>query len=54
MYLDVLHTYAGNLAMESEARDGLFACIEGLLDARYGGVIEKAYLCDLIVARRLQ
>jgi SAM-dependent methyltransferase len=53
LYMDVLHTYAGNLAMEADARNGLFSCIAQLLDERYGGKIEKAYLCDLIVARRL-
>jgi SAM-dependent methyltransferase len=52
MYLDVLHTYAGNLAMEPDARAGLFGCIEKLLGERYGGEIAKAYLCDLIVARK--
>jgi SAM-dependent methyltransferase len=53
LYMDVLNTYAGNLAMSQADRNGLFACIEQLLEKRYGGVIEKAYLCDLIVARRL-
>jgi SAM-dependent methyltransferase len=52
MYLDVLHTYAGNLTMDPEAREGLFACIERLLDERYGGRIQKAYLCDLLIAKR--
>ena len=52
LYMDVLHTYAANLAMPEADRDGLFACIEQVLSTRYGGVIEKAYLCDLIVARR--
>jgi SAM-dependent methyltransferase len=54
MYLDVLSTYAGNLAMQPAAREGLFACIEQLLQTKYNGRIQKAYLCDLIVAKRNQ
>jgi SAM-dependent methyltransferase len=52
LYLDVLQTYSGHLAMTQAAREGLFTCIRDLLDSRYGGKVQKAYLCDLIVARR--
>ena len=50
-YLDVLRTYSGHRALAPELRHGLLACIERLIDARYGGAITKRYLYELRVAR---
>ncbi|MCC6268958.1 MAG: class I SAM-dependent methyltransferase [Dehalococcoidia bacterium] len=51
-YLDVLQTYSGHIALEPENADGLYRCIRELIDNKYGGHIEKAYLFQLILARR--
>jgi SAM-dependent methyltransferase len=51
-YLDVLRTYSGHRALTPQRRDGLLACIGGLIDGRYGGTITKRYLYELRVARR--
>lgn len=51
-YLDVLQTYSGMIALEHPQRDGLLACIQKLIDGRYGGRIKKAYLFQMVVARR--
>ena len=51
-YLDVLNTYSGHRDLSPEAHDGLFACIAGLIDRRFGGRIVKRYRNDLAVARR--
>jgi SAM-dependent methyltransferase len=51
-YLDVLLTYSGHLALESEARAGLLGCIARVIDTRYGGRIAKRYLNLLHVACR--
>ncbi len=52
-YLDVLRTYSGHRALPAVQRDGLLACIAGLIDSRYGGRITKRYLNELVVARRV-
>ena len=51
-YLDVLQTYSGHIALEPEHADGLYRCVRELIDNKYGGHIEKAYLFQLILARR--
>ena len=51
-YVDVLLTYSNHLALPSEAREGLLACIARLIDTRHGGAITKRYLNMLHVARR--
>lgn len=53
-YLDVLRTYSGHRALPAPARDGLLACIAGLIDRRYGGSVTKRYLHELITARRVR
>ncbi|MEW2166246.1 class I SAM-dependent methyltransferase [Streptomyces sp. NPDC007084] len=53
-YLDVLRTYSGHRALPAPARDGLLACIAGLIDRRYGGSVTKRYLHELITARRVE
>jgi SAM-dependent methyltransferase len=50
-YLDLLHTYSGHRALESERRTGLIECIRQLIDGRYGGSISKRYLTELRAAR---
>lgn len=52
-YLDVLRTYSGHQTVEPDALDGLLRCIEELIDDRYNGRIEKRYLNELRLARRL-
>ncbi|MGW6906243.1 class I SAM-dependent methyltransferase [Streptomyces sp. NPDC054940] len=51
-YLDVLRTYSGHRALPEAARNGLFACIAGLIDRRYGGRVTKRYLIELGVSPR--
>lgn len=51
-YLDVLRTYSGHIALEEPNRSRLYACIGRLIDSKYGGRIEKAYLTQLTIARR--
>ncbi|MBB5786595.1 class I SAM-dependent methyltransferase [Jiangella mangrovi] len=50
-YLDLLSTYSGHRALRPDLRRGLFDCIGGLIDGRYGGHITKAYLYELRVTR---
>ncbi|RBM19033.1 class I SAM-dependent methyltransferase [Streptomyces sp. PT12] len=51
-YLDLLRTYSGHRALPEAARDGLLACVAGLIDGRYGGRVTKRYLIELAVSRR--
>jgi SAM-dependent methyltransferase len=51
-YRELLLTYSGHIAMDRDSRRGLLACIEGLIESRYGGRIAKRYLTELCVARR--
>ncbi|GLW09600.1 methyltransferase type 11 [Microtetraspora sp. NBRC 13810] len=51
-YLDLLRTYSGHLALLAAARDGLLACVGGLIDGRYGGSVTKRYLTELRLAQR--
>jgi SAM-dependent methyltransferase len=51
-YLDTLLTYSGHIALPTEQREGLLACIANLIESRNGGRITKRYLTELRVARR--
>ncbi|MEV7914803.1 class I SAM-dependent methyltransferase [Streptomyces griseus] len=51
-YLDVLRTYSGHRALPDAARNGLLACVAGLIDGRYGGRVTKRYLIELAVSHR--
>lgn len=51
-YLDVLRTYSGHIALEPENAEGLYRCIRELIDGKYDSHIEKAYLFQLVLARR--
>ncbi|MET7939544.1 class I SAM-dependent methyltransferase [Streptomyces sp. NPDC005302] len=53
-YLDVLRTYSGHRALPAPAREGLLACLAGLIDNEYGGSVTKRYLHELITARRVE
>lgn len=53
-YLDLLSTYSGHRALRPDQRTGLFDCIGGLIENRYGGTVTKAYLYELRVARTLE
>jgi len=52
-YLDVLRTYSGHQTLDPDALDGLLRCIEELIDDRYSGRVEKRYLNELRLARRI-
>jgi SAM-dependent methyltransferase len=51
-YLDLIGTYSGHIALDEANRSELYRCIGGLIDGRYGGLIEKAYAFRLLLARR--
>ncbi|MBP2586891.1 SAM-dependent methyltransferase [Streptomyces sp. PvR006] len=51
-YLELLRTYSGHRALPEAARDGLPACVAGLIDGRYGGRVTKRYLLELAVSHR--
>ncbi len=38
--------------LEPANADGLYRCIRELIDGKYGGAIEKAYLFQMVLARR--
>ena len=52
-YRDLLLTYSGHRALESDRREHLLDCITGLIESRYGGSITKCYLTELRLARRV-
>ncbi|KAB8162295.1 methyltransferase domain-containing protein [Streptomyces sp. 3MP-14] len=52
-YLDLLRTFSGHRDLPDAAREGLLACVAGLIDGRYGGRVTKRYLIELAVSRRL-
>lgn len=49
-YLDLLRTYSGHRSLPPASRDGLLACVAGLIDTRYGGRVTKRYLTELRVS----
>ncbi|MCX5231086.1 class I SAM-dependent methyltransferase [Streptomyces sp. NBC_00233] len=51
-YLELLQTYSGHRALPEAARNGLLACVAGLIDGRYDGRVTKRYLIELAVAHR--
>jgi len=51
-YLDVIQTYSGHIDLSPENAAGLYGCIREMIDAKYGGRIEKQYLFYLQVWRR--
>ncbi|WP_128818273.1 class I SAM-dependent methyltransferase [Streptomyces sp. S063] len=51
-YLDVLRTYSGHRALPEAARNGLLACVAGLIDGRHSGRVTKRYLIELGVSHR--
>ena len=53
LYLDVINTYSNNLALTPEKRQALNECIGSLIDNRFGGEIQKQYMTELIVAKKL-
>jgi SAM-dependent methyltransferase len=52
-YTELLSTYSNHIAVTDRQRDALFACITNLIDTRFDGRIEKQYMTELIVAKRL-
>jgi SAM-dependent methyltransferase len=51
-YFDLLQSFSGHIALAPGDRAALFACIEELLESRYGGRVKRATLTELCVARR--
>lgn len=51
-YLNLLMTYSGHRAMESQARNDLFACITHQIDDVYHGQITKQYRTRLAIAHK--
>lgn len=52
-YRDLLLSYSGHIDMESTAQEGLLDCIGELMETRYGDRIEKRYMAELRVARKI-
>jgi SAM-dependent methyltransferase len=51
-YLDLISSYSGHIALTTQARDGLYDCINALIEAA-GGSITKRYLTQLTAANCL-
>jgi SAM-dependent methyltransferase len=51
-YFDLLSTYSGHRLLDETHREALFRCIGERIDALPGGVVRKAYLHELVVARK--
>lgn len=51
-YFDLLSTYSGHRLLDAANRDALFRCISDQIDRLPGGVVHKAYLHELIAARK--
>ena len=51
-YRDLLLSYSGHRALAADARERLLACIDQLIDRRFGGRIAKRYMTELTVAYR--
>ncbi|MGC4941876.1 class I SAM-dependent methyltransferase [Kribbella sp. DT2] len=51
-YLALLSSYSGHRVLTEQARDGLYNCIRGLIEAA-GGSVTKRYLTLLTAANRL-
>jgi SAM-dependent methyltransferase len=51
-YIELLHTYSDHLQLDDALRQGLFKCIEELINKRFAGRIRKQYLTELLVARK--
>ena len=49
---DLLLTYSGHRALESDRREHLLDCITELIESRYGGSITRRYLTELRLAHR--
>ncbi|WP_214107864.1 class I SAM-dependent methyltransferase [Acrocarpospora catenulata] len=52
-YRDLLMTYSNHRALDSEAREGLLACIRHLIDSAYDGRITKRFLTELQLSEKL-
>jgi SAM-dependent methyltransferase len=51
-YIDEINTYSNHIALPPPDRAALLECIASLIHGRYGDRITKAYLTDLVVARK--
>lgn len=51
-YCALLSTYSNHIDLPDDRREGLLACLAGLIDSRFGGAITKRYLAELVAARR--
>jgi hypothetical protein len=51
-YLDLLNTYSGHRVLERENKELLFDGIGELIDGKYGGMIEKRYMAQMVLAKK--
>ena len=51
-YLDLLRTYSDHRSLGPVRREELLACLGDLIDTEFHGVVQKAHLSELVLARR--
>jgi SAM-dependent methyltransferase len=51
-YLDLLNTYSGHRVLERENKEEFFEGIGQLIDGKYGGMIEKRYMAQMVLATK--
>jgi hypothetical protein len=51
-FLRFISTYSGNAVMDPSTRDRVFAAIADLIDTRYGGRIEMAFVSTMHIAEK--
>lgn len=51
-YLELLSTFSGHRALDPARRDGLYACLRGLIDAEPGRTITRSSAFELATATR--
>ena len=51
-YVDLISTYSNHLALSAANRTAFNQCIAGLIDGRFDGQVVKAYMTELIVAKK--
>ena len=51
-YLDLLNTYSGHRVLERENWEWLFEGVRKLVDGRYGGMIERRFMAQMVLAKK--
>jgi SAM-dependent methyltransferase len=49
-FVELQRTYSPQARLTDEAREGMLACLGGLIERSYGGAVSKAYAFELTVA----